>query len=107
MCGWKPISSGPVPEIKLAAEHTEIEYGPVKFHEGSVNLWLPQSAEVYFAWRGRQVHRRHSFSNYLLFGVDEKQRIATPKEAEAPAEAGAGATASPRKREGDFAMRRT
>jgi hypothetical protein len=30
---------------------------------------------------GHQVHRRHSFSNYLLFGVDEKQRIAAPKEA--------------------------
>jgi len=75
---------GPVPEIKLLAEHTEIEYGAVTFREGNVNLWLPQSAEVYFAWRGRQVHRRHSFNNYLLFGVDEEQRIATPKQAEAP-----------------------
>lgn len=71
----------PVPQIKLLAEHTEIEYGPVSFQRANVNLWLPQSAEVYFAWRGHQMHRRHSFSNYLLFGVDEKERIATPKEA--------------------------
>lgn len=85
----------PVPEIKLRAEHTEIEYGPVKFRDGSVNLWLPRSAEVYFAWRGRQVHRRHSFSNYLLFGVDENQRIATPKEAEPAAEPGPGVPPKP------------
>jgi hypothetical protein len=70
----------PMPQIRLLAEHTAIEYGPVKFHEGNVNLWLPQTAEVYFAWRGRQAHRRHSFSNYMLFGVDDRQRIAAPKD---------------------------
>jgi len=70
----------PVPQIRLLAEHTAIEYGPVKFHEGNVNLWLPQTAEVYFAWRGRQAHRRHSFGNYMLFGVDDRQRIAAPKD---------------------------
>jgi len=71
----------PMPQIRLLAEHTAIEYGPVRFQNANVNLWLPQSAEVYFAWMGHQVHRRHSFSNYLLFGVDETQRIAAPKEA--------------------------
>jgi hypothetical protein len=70
-----------MPQIRLLAEHTAIEYGPVRFQNANVNLWLPQSAEVYFAWMGHQVHRRHSFSNYLLFGVDETQRIAAPKEA--------------------------
>jgi tetratricopeptide (TPR) repeat protein len=77
----------PIPQIKLLAEHTMIEYGPVNFHQGNVSLWLPLSAEVYFAWGGRQVHRRHDFSNYLLFAVDDKQRIAAPKEA-APATSG-------------------
>ena len=85
----------PLPEIKLLAEHTEIEYGPVEFHQAGVNLWLPQNAEVYFAWRGHQIHRRHSFNNYLLFGVDERQRIAAPKEAEGPTDARTGATAKP------------
>lgn len=69
----------PIPQIKLLAEHTDIEYGPVDFRKGNVTLWLPKSAEVYFAWRGRQVHRRHSFSNYMLFAVDDQQRIGTPK----------------------------
>ena len=89
----------PVPQIKLLAEHTEIEYGPVKFQRENVNLWLPQSAEVYFAWRGRQVHRRHSFSNYLLFGIDEKEKIAAPKDADAtatqPAPAATSTSAKP------------
>ena len=69
----------PLPEIKLRAEHTNIEYGPVKFREGTVSMWLPQRADVYYDWRGRRIHRRHSFSNYLLFGVDERQKISTPK----------------------------
>lgn len=68
----------PLPQIQLLAEHTAVEYGLVKFREGDVNLWLPLSAEVYFAWRGRQVHRRHSFDHYMLFTVDDRQRINTP-----------------------------
>lgn len=68
----------PAPQIQLLAEHTVIEYGPVKFRQGDVNLWLPQSAEVYFAWRGQQVHRRHCFDHYMLFTVDDKQRINLP-----------------------------
>jgi hypothetical protein len=69
----------PMPQIQLLAEHNVIEYGPVKFRGGDVTLWLPQSAEVYFDWRGRQVHRRHSFDNYMLFIVEDKQRVKSPK----------------------------
>jgi len=77
----------PVPEIRLFADHTAIEYGPVHFQNKDVQMWLPQSAEVYYDWRGRRSHRRHSFSNYFLFSVDEKQRISQPKvEAENPQE---------------------
>ena len=71
-----------VPEIRLADEHTVIEYGPVRFRERDVDMWLPQSAEVYSDWRGRRFHLRHSFSKYLLFSVDDKQTISTPKVAE-------------------------
>ncbi len=72
----------PVPEIRLADEHTVIEYGPVRFRERNVDMWLPQSAEVYSDLRGRRFHLRHSFSKYLLFSVDDKQTISTPKVAE-------------------------
>jgi len=76
----------PVPQIRLVADHTAIEYGPVKFNKSNVNMWLPQSAEVYYDWKGRRTHRRHSFSNYMLFGVEDKQKISVPKIAEAPAD---------------------
>ncbi|HYL64604.1 MAG TPA: tetratricopeptide repeat protein [Candidatus Methylomirabilis sp.] len=69
----------PLPQIKLVADHADVEYGPVKFRGGTVSMWLPRSADVYYDWRGRKVHRRHSFSDYLLFGVDEKQKITLPK----------------------------
>jgi hypothetical protein len=61
----------------------------VKFHNGQVNLWLPQSAEIYYDWRGRRIHRRHSFSNYLLFGVDDRQKISAPKVQDVATDGGA------------------
>jgi tetratricopeptide (TPR) repeat protein len=69
----------PIPQIRLFADHTNIEYGPVTFRQTNTTLWLPQSAEVYFAWLGHRIHRRHDFSNYLLFGIDHQQQIAAPK----------------------------
>jgi tetratricopeptide (TPR) repeat protein len=69
----------PVPQIRLLADHTAVEYGPVKFRKANVNMWLPQSAEVYYDWKGRRIHRRHSFSDYMLFGVEDRQKISVPK----------------------------
>lgn len=72
----------PVPEIRLVADHTAIEYGLVRFRERQVEMWLPLTAEVYYDWRGHRTHRRHTFNNYLLFSVDEKQQISPPKAAD-------------------------
>jgi tetratricopeptide (TPR) repeat protein len=72
----------PLPEIRLAADHSVIEYGLVHFRERDIDMWLPASADVYYDWRGKRAHRRHAFSNYLLFSVDEKQHISQPKIAE-------------------------
>lgn len=69
-----------VPQIRLLTDHTIVEYGPVHFRKHNVEMWLPQSAELYCDWRGKRMHRRLSFSNYMLFSVDEKQNIAPPKE---------------------------
>jgi len=68
-----------LPEIRLFADHTMVEYGPVSFKSRNVEMWLPQSAEVYSDWRGKRMHRRHSFSNFMLFSVDEEQSISEPK----------------------------
>jgi len=74
----------PMPQIRLKADRAEIEYGPVIFAKSNVSMWLPKSADVYYDWMGRRIHRRHSFSNYLLFAVDDKQKISVPKADDAP-----------------------
>ena len=77
----------PIPQIKLLADHTAIEYGPVKFAKSNVSMWLPLSAEVYYDWKGKRIHRRHSFSDYMLFGIEDKQKITVPKGSDPTAEA--------------------
>ena len=84
----------PLPQIRLAADHIAIEYGPVHFHSGP-EMWVPQKVESYYEWKGRRVHRRHNFSNYLLFSVDDKQRISVPKVAEPETPAATGEVAKP------------
>ncbi len=74
--------AAPLPQIRLLADRTEIDYGPVKFRDKDVQMWLPQSAEIFYYWKGRRIHRRHSFSNYLLFDVNDQQKISNPKGAE-------------------------
>ncbi len=69
----------PYPAIRLIAEHTVIEYGEVHFKAKDVGMWLPKTAEVYFDWKGRRIHRSHSYSNYMLFSVDSQHRISPPK----------------------------
>jgi hypothetical protein len=57
----------------------------VHFSQGKLEMWLPASVEVYSDWKGHRVHRQHRFSNYLLFSVDDKQKISAPKGLESPA----------------------
>lgn len=68
----------PAPEIRLFRDHQLIEYGPVSFRNKSVELWLPKSADWYCSIGGRRIHRRHTFSEFLLFSVDDKQKISAP-----------------------------
>jgi tetratricopeptide (TPR) repeat protein len=68
----------PVPEIRLVTDRSTIEYGPVHFQTQGLDMWLPQSAEIYYDWIGRRSHRLHRFDNYLLFAVDDKQHISAP-----------------------------
>jgi hypothetical protein len=68
----------PISRIRLKAEHVSIEYMPVQFRRYNEELWLPQSAEIFIDFGGRRMHRRHHFSDYLLFSVDEKLTIAAP-----------------------------
>jgi hypothetical protein len=48
----------PLPEIRLVADHTIVEYGAVHFSKGNIDLWLPKTAEVFNELKGRRIHRR-------------------------------------------------
>jgi tetratricopeptide (TPR) repeat protein len=72
----------PVPEIRLVRDHQLIEYGPVEFAKDKTTLWLPKSADWYCNLAEKRYHRRHSFSHFLLFSVDDKQWVGKPKETE-------------------------
>jgi len=69
----------PVKEINLKADYTEVEYGPVHFNKKNVDMWLPQTAVAYSFWLGKRSRQSHTFSNYVLFSVDDKQKISQPK----------------------------
>ena len=68
----------PAPEIRLVRDHQLIEYGPVTFRNKPLQLWLPKSADWYCSLSGRRFHRRHAFSQFLLFSTDDKQKISAP-----------------------------
>lgn len=73
----------PVPVIGLFRDHQLIEYAPVNFLRKSLQLWLPKSADWYCSLSGKRFHRRHVFSQFLLFSVDDKQKISAPTDAAA------------------------
>jgi tetratricopeptide (TPR) repeat protein len=68
----------PVPQIRLAGEHQVVEYGPVPFAKKKVELWLPQSAEIYLDFRRHRYYRKHSFDHYMLFAVDADEKRKAP-----------------------------
>jgi hypothetical protein len=72
----------PVPEIRLLRDHQLIEYGPVQFRKANSPLWLPASADWYCNLAGQRYHRRHNFSHFLLFSVEDTQKIGKPKESD-------------------------
>jgi hypothetical protein len=43
----------PMQMIRLAADRAVVEYGPVHFRERQLDMWLPQTADVYFDWTPR------------------------------------------------------
>ena len=69
----------PMPDIQLTVDRADIEYGPVHFSGKGVDMWVPQTAELYSDLRGKRVHQRMNFGNYMLFSVDDQQKIAAPK----------------------------
>ncbi len=68
----------PMPQIQLRNEQQVVEYGPIQFHGKSVEMWLPQKAEVYLDFRKHRYYRSHSFDHYMLFSVDSEEKRKEP-----------------------------
>ena len=68
----------PRADLRLNTEHLVMEYGPVHFKSRKEVLWLPTSADYYAIFRGHRFHRRHSFADYILFSIDDKQKLGAP-----------------------------
>jgi hypothetical protein len=68
----------PIPEVQLFRDHQLIEYGPVRFRNKPLELWLPKDADWYCSLKGHRYYRRHIFSGFLLFSVDDKEEIGGP-----------------------------
>ena len=64
-----------VPELQLWRDHQLIEYGPVRFKSKALELWLPKSADWYCSLKNHRYYRRHTFTNFLLYSVDDKEQL--------------------------------
>jgi hypothetical protein len=74
----------PYPDLRLSAEHLVMEYGPVRFKSRKEVLWLPASADYYASYAGHRFHRRHTFTDYLLFSIEDQQKIGAPPKESSP-----------------------
>lgn len=68
----------PLPQIALQMEHMKITYAPVEFKKRHLNLWLPDNATMYIAYRGHRYERIHNFSQFQLFWIDTEQMVKDP-----------------------------
>jgi hypothetical protein len=68
----------PMKPIQLLSEHQIVEYGPVPFQKGKMDLWLPKTAEIYFDFQKHRYYRRHSFDHYMLFAVASEEKRKEP-----------------------------
>lgn len=69
----------PIEKAELEREHITVEYKPVSFTQRKLELWLPESAEMYAKLSGKRYRQRHQFTNFTYFSVDTKQKISDPK----------------------------
>jgi tetratricopeptide (TPR) repeat protein len=66
--------------LRLNREQLSVDYGPIRFQSAATQLWLPLQGEMYFDLLKRRYHHKHALTNYLLFGVDTRNRIKAPAE---------------------------
>ena len=72
----------PIAAIRLERAHTAITYQSIEFRKRNLQLWLPQSADIYLDFRGHRSCDRHRFSDFKLFVVAAEQHDKLPRDAD-------------------------
>lgn len=70
----------PLSKVDLKREHFSIDYAPVAFPAHKVQLWLPESVDVYYQFKGHYLHHYHHYTDFKLFWVGSTQKISQPKQ---------------------------
>jgi tetratricopeptide (TPR) repeat protein len=73
------------PVQRMTVQHQIAEYGPVHFQKKNIDLWLPQSAEIYLEINRRRYYRKHSFDHFMLFSTNAEEKPRLVKNQPAPA----------------------
>ena len=66
--------------IDLLRQHFAIDYRPIQFKSHNVELWLPESVDVYLQYQGHFIHNYHRYTNFKLFWVGTSEKAGKPKE---------------------------
>lgn len=65
----------------LAVQHQIAEYGPVHFQKKNIDLWLPQTVDLFFELNRHRYYRKQTFDHYMLFATNAEEKQQVPKKA--------------------------
>jgi hypothetical protein len=68
----------PIPPINIQSWTLSINYAPIHFKTRNIDVWLPQSADVYRESDNGRTFTSHKFTNFRLFSVDVNQEPNSP-----------------------------
>jgi len=70
----------PILAIRIEYQHISIDYAPVAYPSKQSALWLPKSAQINYKYKGHFLRQEHSLSNFTLFSIDTREKIADPRQ---------------------------
>jgi hypothetical protein len=68
----------PIPAVNIQSWTLSINYAPVHFKTRNIDVWLPQSADVYRESDNGRTFTSHKFTGFRLFSVDVNMEPNSP-----------------------------
>ncbi len=69
----------PLPEVRLARQTTDINYGEVHFKGVDGAFWLPRDVAVTVSYANRNLRNEHQYSGFRVFNVASTEKVSKPK----------------------------